>query len=101
MIKYSGVEKMQVVKEEVSMSAIEIILGSIVILSSIVVIVVVLMQQSREAGLSGAISGAAETFFGKNKGRTIEAKLEIFTKYFGTFFFVLVLAAWIVLLFVK
>ena len=39
------------------MSAIEIILGSIVILSSIVVIVVVLMQQSREAGLSGAISG--------------------------------------------
>ena len=61
MIKYSGVEKMQVVKEEVSMSAIEIILGSIVILSSIVVIVVVLMQQSREAGLSGAISGAADT----------------------------------------
>lgn len=101
MIKYSGVEKMQVVKEEVSMSAIEIILGSIVILSSIVVIVVVLMQQSREAGLSGAISGAAETFFGKNKGRTIEAKLEKFTKYFGIFFFVLVLAAWIVLLFVK
>ena len=80
------------------MSAIEIILGSIVILSSIVV---VLMQQSREAGLSGAISGAADTFFGKNKGRTIEAKLEKFTKYFGIFFFVLVLAAWIVLLFVK
>ena len=101
MIKYSGVEKMQVVKEDVSMSAIEIILGSIVILSSIVVIVVVLMQQSREAGLSGAISGAAETFFGKNKGRTIEAKLEKFTMYFGIFFFVLVLAAWIVLLFVK
>lgn len=73
MIEYSGVEKKQVVKEEVSMSAIEIILGSIVILSSIVVIVVVLMQQSREAGLSGAISGAADTFFGKNKGRTIEA----------------------------
>ena len=83
------------------MSAIEIILGSIVILSSIVVIVVVLMQQSREAGLSGAISGAADTFFGKNKGRTIEAKLEKFTKYFGIFFFVLGLVAWIVLLFVK
>ena len=50
------------------MSAIEIILGSVVILSSIVVIVVVLMQQSREAGLSGAISGAADTFFGMNMG---------------------------------
>ncbi len=82
------------------MSAVEIILGSLIILSSLIVIVVVLMQQSREAGLSGAISGAADTFFGKNKGRTIEAKLEKFTKYFGIFFFVLVLAAFIILLFV-
>lgn len=82
------------------MSALEIILGVLLILSSIVVIVVVLMQQSREAGLSGAISGAADTFFGKNKGRTIEAKLEKFTKYFGIFFFVLVLVATVVLLFI-
>ncbi len=82
------------------MSALEIILGVLLILSSIIVIVVVLMQQSREAGLSGAISGAADTFFGKNKGRTIEAKLEKFTKYFGIFFFLLVLVATVVLLFV-
>ena len=83
------------------MSAFQIIIGCLVIVSSLVIIVVVLMQQSREAGLSGAISGAADTFFGKNKGRTIEAKLEKFTKYFGIFFFVLVLAATILLLFVK
>lgn len=83
------------------MSAIEIILGSVVIISSIIIIAVVLAQQSREAGLSGAISGAADTFFGKNKGRTIEAKLEKFTKYFGIFFFLLVLVSGIVLLFVK
>lgn len=82
------------------MSALEIILGVLLILSSIIIIVVVLMQQSREAGLSGAISGAADTFFGKNKGRTIEAKLEKFTKYFGIFFFLLVLVATVVLLFV-
>ncbi len=82
------------------MSALEIILGVLLILSSIIVIVVVLMQQSREAGLSGAISGAADTFFGKNKGRTIEAKLEKFTKYFGIFFFLLVLVATVVLLFI-
>lgn len=83
------------------MSAFQIIIGCLVIVSSLVIIVVVLMQQSREAGLSGAISGAADTFFGKNKGRTVEAKLEKFTKYFGIFFFVLVLAATILLLFVK
>ncbi|MBR0541877.1 MAG: preprotein translocase subunit SecG [Clostridia bacterium] len=83
------------------MSALQILIGVLVIISSLIIIVVVLMQQSREAGLSGAISGAADTFFGKNKGRTIEAKLEKFTKFFGIFFFVLVLAATILLLFIK
>ncbi len=83
------------------MSALQILIGVLVIISSLIIIVVVLMQQSREAGLSGAISGAADTFFGKNKGRTMEAKLEKFTKFFGIFFFVLVLAATILLLFIK
>ncbi|HAQ63251.1 MAG TPA: preprotein translocase subunit SecG, partial [Ruminococcaceae bacterium] len=50
------------------MSALQILIGVLVIISSLIIIVVVLMQQSREAGLSGAISGAADTFFGKNKG---------------------------------
>ncbi len=83
------------------MSAVEIIFGILIIISSIVIIAVVLMQESREGGLSGAITGSADTFFGKNKGRTKEAKLERFTKYFGSFFFILVLVATIVLLFVK
>lgn len=87
--------------EAVKMSVPQILIGSLVILSSIIIIVVILMQQSREAGLSGAISGAADTFFGKNKGRTMEAKLEKFTKYFGTFFFILVLVSTILLLFLK
>ncbi len=78
-----------------------ILIGALVIISSIIIIVVVLMQQSREAGLSGAISGAADTFFGKNKGRTVEAKLEKFTKYFGVFFFLLVLVSTILLMFFK
>lgn len=32
------------------------------------VIVTVLLQSGRSAGLSGAIAGGAETFFGKKKG---------------------------------
>ena len=40
-----------------------------------------------------------DTFFGKNKGRTMEAKLSRFTKYFGLFFFVLALGATLLLLF--
>lgn len=67
----------------------EILIGILLVLTSILIIVVVLMQQSRKAGLSGAISGGAETFFGKNKSRSAEAKLSKFTKIFGVFFFVL------------
>ncbi len=42
---------------------------------SLILIVIVLLQQGKQAGLSGAVAGGAETFFGKNKGRTIDAML--------------------------
>ena len=45
------------------------------VIISIVLIAVVLMQHGNQQGLSGAIAGGAETFFGKNKGRTIDAVL--------------------------
>ena len=41
---------------------------------------VVLMQESKQNGLSGAISGAADTYWGKNKGRSMEGKLVKITK---------------------
>ena len=46
----------------------------IYVLLCIALIVVVLMQEGKSAGL-GAISGAAETYWGKNKGRSMEGKL--------------------------
>ena len=42
---------------------------------SLILIVVVLLQSGKAQGLSGAIAGGSETFFGKNKGRTIDAIL--------------------------
>lgn len=39
----------------------------------------VLMQEGKSAGL-GTISGAADTYWGKNKGRSMEGKLELATK---------------------
>lgn len=75
------------------------ILGGVLIVLSIFLIIVVLLQESKSAGLSGAISGGADTFFGKNKGRTIEAKLEKMTKYVAIFFFVLAIATTFILLF--
>lgn len=46
------------------------------VILSVVLIAVVLFQSGKQAGLSGSIGGGAETFFGKNKARTIDGMLE-------------------------
>ncbi len=61
------------------MNALQIIVSIFHILFSLSIIVIVLLQSGKSAGLSGAISGGAETFFGKNKGRTIDALLSKYT----------------------
>ncbi|MGN0446990.1 MAG: preprotein translocase subunit SecG [Acutalibacteraceae bacterium] len=83
------------------MSAIQYALAILVIIVSVIIIVLVLLQESKQQGLSGAIGGAADTFFGKNKGRTMEAQLEKFTKIAGVVFFILALVAAILVLFVS
>ena len=77
----------------------EIILGIVLILLSVAIIVLVLLQEGKSAGLSGAIAGGAETFFGKNKSRTMESKLVLITKIVAISFFVLALVATLLLLF--
>jgi len=49
------------------------------VILSLFIIAVVLMQPSKVQGLSSAIAGGAETFFGKNKARTYEGKLSRLT----------------------
>ena len=61
------------------MSVAQWIVGSLLMLSALVMIVTVLMQSSSRTGI-GAVSGAAETFFGKNKARGMDAKLALVTK---------------------
>ena len=67
-----------------------IILTIVFVLLCIAMTVIVLMQEGKSAGL-GAISGAAETYWGKNKGRSMEVKLEKFTKLAAVLIFVLAL----------
>jgi len=57
----------------------EIVFAVVQILISIILIGVVLMQSGKSSGLSGSIAGGAESFFGKNKGRTIDALLDRWT----------------------
>ncbi len=79
------------------MPAWEIAVGAVLILISISLIVLILLQQSKSQGLSGAIAGGAETFFGKNKGRTLDAKLNKFTKVLCAVFIVLAFAITLIL----
>ena len=70
------------------MGALRMILTIVFILVCIAITVLVLMQEGKSAGL-GAISGAAESYWGKNKGRSMEGALEKGTKILAALFIVL------------
>lgn len=72
------------------MAVLRIILTIILIVVSIAFTVIVLMQEGKSAGL-GAISGAAETYWGRNKGRSMEGALVKLTKILGIVFMLLVI----------
>ena len=71
------------------MEVVRIILSVILGLDCLALIVLVLMQQGKTAGLSGAIAGGAETFFGKKKASSHEGKMELYPKILGGAFMVL------------
>ena len=64
------------------------ILTVIFLIICVVLTIIVLMQEGKSAGL-GTISGAAETYWGKNKGRSMEGALEKATKILAVLFIVL------------
>ncbi len=70
------------------MSALAIIVGILQVIFAAAIVVVVLLQSGKAAGLSGSIAGGAETFFGKNKGRTIDAMLSKYTTYIAIGFMI-------------
>ena len=70
------------------MTVLNTILTVVFIILSIVITVIILMQEGKSAGL-GAIAGAAETFWGKNKGRSMEGMLVKLTRVAVILFLVL------------
>lgn len=70
------------------MSILKIILTIIFVIDCIALTAVVLMQEGKSAGL-GAIAGAAESYWGKNKGRSFEGALVKLTRLMVIVFFVL------------
>lgn len=70
------------------MSVLKVILTVIFIIICLALTVIILMQQGKSAGL-GTIAGAAETYWDKNKGRSMEGMLVKITKVLVLLFFVI------------
>lgn len=63
------------------MNVVETILVVLEAIVSVAMIVVVLMQSGKEAGLSGALSGSADSYLSKNKGGNLDHMLASSTKW--------------------
>ena len=70
------------------MGVLKIVLTVLFIMVCLALVVLVLMQEGKSAGL-GSISGAAETYWGRNKGRSMEGRLVKFTKILAVLFMVM------------
>jgi len=66
----------------------EIILSVIYVILGVAISAVILMQEGKSQGL-GALGGIADSYWGKNKGRSMEGALEKFTKYGAIVFMVI------------
>lgn len=79
------------------MGLIQIICGVLLLIACAVIILVVLLQESKDPGMTSAITGASnDSFYGKNGSKTREAKLVRFTRIAAIIFFVATLVVNIV-----
>jgi preprotein translocase subunit SecG len=74
-----------------------LVFGIILLVLAAALVVLVLMQSDNEGKLSGAISGGADTFYGKTKGADKSKVLTIATAVIGAVFTLLVLVMYLVL----
>ncbi|MGN0450206.1 MAG: preprotein translocase subunit SecG [Ruminococcus sp.] len=73
------------------MGVLGIVLGVILGIVSIAIIVVIILQEGNQQGL-GVVTGAADSYFSKNKARSIDAFLSRWTKVFAAVFVLFVIA---------
>ena len=68
------------------------VIGVLLIIMGIFLVISVLMQSSKNHRISGSVAGGAETFFGKQKGKTLDALFNKLTTIVTIIFVILVLA---------
>ncbi len=74
----------------------EYVLAALLLVSALFLVVAVLLQKDKSNGLSGTISGSADTFYGRTGGSRIEAVLEKWTVIVGVIFALLVFIMYVV-----
>ena len=77
------------------MDVLYVIFSVVIVIAALIMIATVLLQQGNVRGL-GAITGQLDSYFSKNKAKTVEAKLALITKISAGVFVVLSLALLIV-----
>lgn len=74
---------------------VSIVLGVILLVVAVFLVIAVLMQNGKSKNLSGAISGGAETFFGKTKGSTIDRMLSKVTTVVAVLFVIMIVVVYV------
>lgn len=82
------------------MTTLQLTLGILLLIFSVLIIIVVLLQEGHQQNV-GVVMGKTDTFYSRNKSRSIDAFLERWTKFIAVGFFILVIAINAVLFFVK
>ncbi len=84
------------------MSTLQIVSGVLLLISCLIIILVVLIQDSKDPGMTSAITGSSnDSFYGKNTSRTHEARMTKFTKGAAVVFFVATLVVNIAAVYIK
>ncbi len=73
-----------------------VVIGIALIVMAVFLVISILLQSSKDHRLSGTIAGGAETFFGKQKGKTVDSFLNKITAVVCALFFICVIAMFIV-----
>ena len=73
------------------MDTLKIILLIMQIISCVALTIIVMFQNSKEGGMSALTGGSSDTYMGKNKAATLDAKLARITKWVAAAFVLLTL----------
>jgi len=78
------------------MNIIAIVIASVDILICVALVLLVILQEGNDKGM-GVIGGGADTFFGKEKGRSIDSTLKKITSALAILFAILTVILYLML----